>query len=316
MHIDCCWVATDMHVAICIVGFCNAEQIRQCVDALSESDHADFEIVICENGGADAHARLQSALPPVLAGGQPVAVLLAPGNIGYAGGVNACISAAPDAGAWWVVNPDTAPAPSAMRELLARLALGDCDAVGGTLHYADGTVQGYGGRWHGWMARAESLGKGTRMADRVNPAEVEPKLDYLLGASMLLGRRFVEVNGLMREDYFLYAEEVEWCLRAKRRGLRLGLAPAARILHGQGGTTGSADPIARRPRLPIYLDERNKLNVVRDTTPGRLPVAACAAFVLIVLRYVRRGAWRQAGYALSGWAAGLRNARDFPPWMR
>ncbi len=42
---------------------------------------------------------------------------------------------------------------------------------------------------------------------------------------------FVEVNGLMREDYFLYAEEVEWCLRAKRRGLRLGLAPAARILH-------------------------------------------------------------------------------------
>jgi len=243
-------------------------------------------------------------------------VLLAPGNLGYAGGVNACIRAAPRADAWWVVNPDAAPAPSALSALLARLERGDCAGVGGTLHYADGTVQGHGGRWRGWMARAESLGKGTSLADPVDPALIEPRIDYLLGASMLIGRRFVEVTGLMREDYFLYAEEVEWCLRARRRGLKLGFAPEARILHGQGGTTGSADPVTRRPRLPIYLDERNKLNVVRDTTPTRLPVAAGVALILLFLRFARRGAWRQAGYALSGWAAGLRNERGFPPWMR
>ncbi|WP_292960628.1 glycosyltransferase [Novosphingobium sp. UBA1939] len=305
-----------MHVAIAIVAFRNADEIAGCLAGLATSTHCDFEVVICENGGADAYRALVDALPASLPGGQPVTVIQAPGNLGYAGGVNVCIRARPDADAWWVVNPDTVPDSGALAALVARLARGDCAAAGGVLHDPRGRIQAYGGRWRALMARAESIGSGASLTDRPDAAAIEARMNYLLGASMLIGRRFVDAVGLMREDYFLYAEEIEWCLRGVAAGLKLGFAPDARVCHDQGSTTGSNDAHRTRPRMPIYLDERNKLNVVRDTTPAKLPVAALASFVLAFLRYGRRGAWRQWGYAMAGWSAGLRNQRGFPPWMR
>jgi hypothetical protein len=73
--------------------------------------------------------------------------------------------------------------------------------------------------------------------------------------------------------------------------------------------------VKSRPKLPIYLDERNKLLVTRDHFPLRFPVAALAAFLLILLRYGKAGAWRQMGYGLGGWTAGLLNQRGAPAWL-
>lgn len=305
-----------MHIAICIVGFRNAKEVATCVGALAQCSYPSFDIVICENGGPEAHDALSAILPDRLPGGQCVSVLLAPGNLGYAGGVNACIRASEGADAWWVVNPDTRPEPTALLALIERLSRGDCEAVGGILYHPDGHIQAYGGRWRSWFARAESIGHGRLLSDPIDVRAVEAEANYLLGASMLIGARFVREVGLMREDYFLYCEEVEWCLRGGQRGMRFGFASGARVLHGQGGTTGSADAMGSRPKLPIYLDERNKLNVVRDTTPLRLPVAVLCGFMLLFLRFARRGAWRQMGYGLAGWAAGVRGRRKIPPWMR
>jgi GT2 family glycosyltransferase len=75
--------------------FRNAEDIAACAEALGASTHRDFEIVICENGGAEAHQKLVSVLPRILPAGQPVHVHLAPGNLGYAGGVNLACAPAP-----------------------------------------------------------------------------------------------------------------------------------------------------------------------------------------------------------------------------
>ena len=302
-------------IAICIVSFRDPEVIAGCLETLADSSFADFEVIICENGGAQAHAELRERLPASLPGGQPLQIDLAPGNLGYAGGVNRCMQARPDARAWWVLNPDTRPQPDALAALVRRLEQGDCAAVGGVLYHPDGKIQAYAGRWRASLARPESIGHGARLGDPIDAAAVERQTDYLLGASMLIGREMVARVGLMREDYFLYAEEVEWCLRAGRAGLKFGFAPDALVCHGQGATTGSADAIGARPRMPIYLDERNKLNVVRDVTPGRLLTAIPASLLLSLLRFARRGAWRQQGYAIAGWWAGVRNRRGLPPWM-
>lgn len=302
-------------VAVCIVSFRHPEQIVACLEALGQSDFDAFEVVICENGGDAAYDALKAALPAAMPQRQPITAINAGANLGYAGGVNRCIQARPQARAWWVLNPDTQVEPGAMGALVRRLEKGDCDAVGGILYLPGNVVQGYGGRWRPALARAESLGRGTPLESVPDVAMIEREMNYLLGASMLVGRRFVDQAGLMRDDYFLYAEEVEWCLRAITRGMKLGFAPDARIGHGQGGTTGSADSIRQRPRLPIYLDERNKLLVIRDTTPAMLPIAIPASFVLGVLRFARRGALKQWGYALTGWWAGILGRRGIPTWL-
>jgi hypothetical protein len=97
--------------------------------------------------------------------------------------------------------------------------------------------------------------------------------------------------------------------------MKLGVAPDARVLHHQGTSTGSVSDITRRARMPVYLDERNKMLLTRDLFPMLMPVAAAAAFILLFLRFARRGAWRQLGYGLRGWWAGLRNERGKPSWV-
>ncbi len=304
-----------MHVAVVIVGFRNAADITACLAALDRADYADFEVVICENGGAASYAALKAAIPARLKGGQIVTVHQAPGNLGYAGGVNFGMAAASQADAWWALNPDTEPEPTALGKLVERLAAGGCEAVGGTLCLSETKVQAYGGRWRASLARAESIGRDSDLATPVDPAAIEARQDYLSGASMLIGSRFLETVGPMREDYFLYCEEVEWFLRGRAHGMRLGFAPDARVLHHAGSTTGSNDRSRTQPRTPVYLDERNKILVTRDCFPALLPVAATAALLLLILRFARRRAWRQLGYALQGWSAGLANRRGPPAWI-
>lgn len=304
-----------MHVAVSIVGFRNSDDIVRCLQALDRSTHADFEVIICENGGQGAYDVLMAALPSRLGGGQPVRVVLAPSNLGYAGGLNVCFAQTPAADAWWVLNPDTLPEPEAMAAQVARLGVGDCEAVGCTIELPGGRVQSHGGRWRPWLARAVSIGHSTPAEAPIDAAAIERVQNYLNGASMMVGRRFLDTTGPLREEYFLYCEEVEWCLRGLARGMRLGYTPKARVLHYQGTTTGSAGEHRARARLPIYLNSRNTMLLTRDCFPARLPVAALAYLAQLVVRFGRRGAWRQLGYGVSGWAAGLANRRGVPGWF-
>jgi GT2 family glycosyltransferase len=183
------------------------------------------------------------------------------------------------------------------------------------VHLHNGTVQSYGGRWTGWLARPVSLGHGGAQDAAIDAAAIERRQNYLNGASMLVGRRFLETVGPMREDYFLYCEEVEWCLRAQAKGMRLGFAPEAIVLHAQGTTTGAGGQPAGRSRLSVYLGERNKILTTRDCYPALLPVAALAALAAHIRRFGPRGAWAQLRYGLAGWWDGLMNRRGVPAWM-
>jgi len=304
-----------LHVAVAIVAFRNADDVVACLNALNESEHRDFEVVVCENGGQLAFDELRARMPAVLAEGQKVRGILAAGNVGYAGGVNVCMAATPDADAWWVLNPDTAPTASALRVMVGRLQRGDCDAVGGVICSRGGAIQSLGGLWRPQFARAVSLGHGRPVAEvgQLSSA-VERQQNYLNGASMLISRNFLQKAGPMREDYFLYCEEVEWCLRARASGLRLAFEPSAVIPHEQGTTTGNPREIHGQGKLPVYLNERNRLLLTRDLFPDLYHRAVIMALILIFLRFARRGAWRQLGYALTGWLAGLRGERGRPVW--
>ena len=255
-----------MHVAVCIVGFDNPDDVLRCVAALDASTHRDFELVVCENGSVATREALIAALGERRPGGQAVEVLPFAGNSGYAGGNNRCIAARPDAAAWWILNPDAEVAADAMALLVARLDEDQFDAVGATLCGSDGTVQAYAGRWRPLLGRAVSMGKGAAY-DRAAANATGP-IDYILGAALMFTPHFLRVAGPMRDDYFLYGEEIEWCLRAKARGLRLGAEPRAMVWHAQGTTTGDSGSFRGKPRLPVYLDQRNKILILRDTAPA------------------------------------------------
>lgn len=301
-----------MKITVVIVAFRNLEDVRACLRALADQSYRQFDIVICENGSEADYLRLQEAIENEFADTLSVTVINDPDNSGYAGGINRAIAAKNDAAAYWILNPDTQPAPGALEALLHRLHSSKADAVGGLIYLPDGLIRSCGGQWVAWAAYVKGLGLGRKLSQPPCPQEVEKSLSYISGACMLVSRNFVERTGPMREEYFLYAEEVEWCLRATGKGLTLAYSPDALIFHEQGSTTGSGEDASSRPALPIYLDERNKLLVVRDTTPIALLTAAPIAFAVLTVRYLVRGSVSQWQVAASGWFAGLRNRRGKP----
>ena len=60
-------------------------------------------------------------------------------------------------------------------------------------------------------------------------------VDVISGMYMLVRKKLIKKVGLMDEDYFVYAEETDWCYRFYKAGYRCMFTPKAKIIHCDGG---------------------------------------------------------------------------------
>jgi len=88
-------------------------------------------------------------------------------------------------------------------------------------------------------------------------------VDCPSGVAGLVRREALEVVGGFDEAYYLYYEDVDWGLRARRAGWRTSFVRSARVLHG--GSTGTASDPARRR----YYNVRNRLRFSSRHSPVR-----------------------------------------------
>lgn len=169
-------------------------------------------------------------------------------NLGFAGGNNVglrYIMARGDADYIWLLNNDTVVEPSALDELL-EVARADSDIgiVGSSLCYFSNPdfLQARGGAtFSPFRAKARPLHENQKRSPiSISEAEqLNKQLGYVIGASMLVSKTFIDEVGLMSEDYFLYYEELDWACRAKGR-FRLAVAPNSIVYHKVGASAGTS----------------------------------------------------------------------------
>jgi GT2 family glycosyltransferase len=190
----------------------------------------------------------------------------------------------------WLLNNDTVVAGDAMAALVARSRadprVGICGST--VLYYhAPATVQALGGAaLDRWFGVTRHLGDGERFAPSAS-REVESSMDYVLGASMLVTRTFVETIGPMSEDYFLYYEELDWAMRARGR-FTLAYAPDSLVWHKEGATIGSSAAPDRRSAVSDYYGARSRLVFMRRYFPWRMP-SVYAGLIVSMLKRIGRG---------------------------
>ncbi|MGB5698055.1 MAG: glycosyltransferase family 2 protein [Polyangiales bacterium] len=102
------------------------------------------------------------------------------------------------------------------------------------------------------------------------PAEV----DCVSGCAMMIRRDLLEELGGFDEDYFMYFEETDFCVRARRHGKQVHHAPIGEFLHDEGGTS-------RKVRLRTFLDFRRSQILFQKKHGG--VAAAMAARGLLAL---------------------------------
>ena len=221
------------------------------------------QVMVVDNGSTDGSA---AAIGREFPG---VEVLALPENRRFAGGCNAGLERALGRGADAVMllNNDTEAEPGLCEELLIAL---ERDPGAGAAAPLICFQRPPGVIWYAGGRCAPALGlaahRGLRQPDRGQYRRVEPT-GYLTGCCLLATRATWERVGLLDERYFIYAEDADWCLRARAAGIRLLFVPAARLRHKVSASSGAASPwkIYQRSRANLTLFARHARGVGRVT---------------------------------------------------
>ena len=310
--------AAEMTISVIIVSYCSANVIEACLDSLIATTGVTLRVVVCDNASPDDSASLVAdwagrcgvSFVEAQAGAKAtteedlpwLTLLRVPRNMGFAGGVNTGLTwflSRAEIGLFWILNPDSVVEPgTAAAYVRSAEAAGPFALMGGRTRYLEppGYLQSDGGRIRRWTG-----GVCYNVNQGLLPTAAEPppaeSLDFLSGANMVASRNFVERVGLLREDYFLYYEEVDWAYR--RGALPLLTCPEA-VVHHHGGTAiGSGSFNRQGSAFANYFNFRNRLRFVARFAWPVLPVTY-AFSILQIAKIALTGGNRQAVGALRG----------------
>lgn len=104
--------------------------------------------------------------------------------------------------------------------------------------------------------------------------DVAQKCSFAHGAAMMLRRDVALQVGGMREDYFLYFEEIDFSIQVTRAGYEIWYYPFSVVYHNASYTT------SRSNELKIYYNSRNRLFLAKNNLKGMDRIAAIAIQLL------------------------------------
>lgn len=234
-----------MALSIVIVNFRSPKLTIDCLTELYKDPVAStFEVIVVDNNsGDDSRERITSAFPQV-------GWLQLSTNAGFSRANNAGMRIA-TGDTMLLLNGDTLPRGKDVDECYKRLRRSEYVACGVQLLNADGSHQitgnyvmrgglnyllpiPYMGAMVKWLGDLVKVKK-PHVPDKVGTIEV----DWINGAFLMVKKKAIEKAGMMDEDFFLYAEESEWCGRIRKTG-KICLYGDLEVVHLQGGMTNLA----------------------------------------------------------------------------
>jgi GT2 family glycosyltransferase len=275
-----------MKLLIVIVNYRTAGLTVDCLRSLTDEGTplTELKAVVVDNAsGDDSAARIRAAVAEN-DWSSWVDVVEAPRNGGFAYGNNFAIRPAlagddrPDY--VLLLNSDTVVRPGAVQTLVRFLEVRpEVGIVGSRLEDPDGTPQCSAFRFpsvRSEFAEAVNLGPVNRLLRRhvILPGISDEAclMPWVAGASMLVRREVFDAIGLLDDDYFLYYEEVDFCLRAARAGFPCWYEPASRVVHLVGQSSGVTERKTQPKRRPAYWFDSRRRYFVKNY--GRAYAAA------------------------------------------
>jgi N-acetylglucosaminyl-diphospho-decaprenol L-rhamnosyltransferase len=277
--------APEPVVTIVTVTYQSSALIGACLDSIQQHAGLPTRVVVVDNASTDGTAGL-------IAERYPWVELMTPErNLGFAAATNLGIERAQTPYVL-LLNPDTELRPGALPRLLDELSRDPTVAAAGpSLVYPDGTPQDaaftYPTLLMTWLEFFPRPGRllPSRLNGRLRSPDGRPiEIHHPLGAAMLVRRSAWEEVGPLDEGFFMYCEEVDWCMRARELGWRILHVPAATVVH-HGGASTSQVPAASLGHL--YASRKRLHRKHRDMR-----------FWRVVAAITRRGLQRERDRAL------------------
>jgi len=227
-------MAMDPLVFIILVNWNGRRDTLECLASLHQQTYPHRKVLVVDNGSTDGSVEAVRSQYP------EVTILALPDNRRFAGGNNTGIRHALESGADYVLllNNDTTADHDMLRILVSTMRSQPnagmvapkiyYSAAPHVLWYAGGVISFWTGTMRHVGIREEDRGQYDR------PCET----GYASGCCLLVSWEVIGRIGLLDETYFIYAEDADWSLRARRAGYTILFEPGARLWHKISASAG------------------------------------------------------------------------------
>ncbi|MEO7444953.1 MAG: glycosyltransferase family 2 protein [Ferruginibacter sp.] len=233
-----------MDLSIIIINYNVKYFLEQCLlSVLKACDNIEAEIIVVDNNSTDGSKAFFSGKFP------SVKFCWNPGNKGFAAANNQGMKMA-EGEYILLLNPDTIiPEKSLERCLSFAKKQKDFGALG--VHMIDGSGYFLPESKRAFPGVKASFFKMTGMAGMFPrssyfaeyyaaalPENQTGETDVLAGAFLMMHKNAIELTGGLDEDFFMYGEDIDFCYRIKKAGLKNFYFPEVSIVHFKGESSG------------------------------------------------------------------------------
>lgn len=280
-------------VGIVLVNYNGGRFLPDCLESLAQSDYADMLVVLVDNASTDGSADWAEAHFP------SVVLVRQANNGGFAQATNVGIGVCLAQGCEFVLllNNDTTVAPDFLTQLMTQAAPNRLLAP--KIYFADTPeiINNHFGTYDLWRGIHRDWYRGK--PDTADSLRVQPG-GMANGCALLVPKGIIERAGLLDENFFMYAEDVDYILRAMQVGAEMWLVPQAVIYHRESASSGgSGSP------LVTYYTTRNRLYLMAHHQKKWFARAFFLVYfsltrLPVLLNYARQGKHAQIRALLHG----------------
>jgi hypothetical protein len=222
-------------VAIIVLTWNGKAMTMECLESLASLEYGNARVIVVDNGSTDGTAdAVRSAY------GERVTIIENPRNLGFSLGNNVGIRHALEKGADFVLllNNDTVVDPALVDRLVEGITISkNIGIVGPKIYYASPPDRIWFAGGEVFLSRGVSRHIGIRERDTGRYDTVRD-VDYVTGCALMARRGVFDSIGHLDPTFPAYYEDVDFCMRARRRGFRVVYVPAGRVWHKISSSTG------------------------------------------------------------------------------
>lgn len=226
-----------MNLSVIIVSFNTKKLLGRCLASIKEASRTikDLEIIVVDNGSTDGSIEEVESIKKEK--GIKIELIKNSQNLGFSRAVNKALKQSRGQ-VLLLLNSDTQVKTGCLKNLLefekkVRPAL-----IGLKMLNPDGSVQGSVFNLPTAKRAVEEFwlwnkGKFSKFAPPGNKPLVA---EAVSGGALAISKEVIQKIGFFDERYFMYYEDLEYCRRAQKAGLKVWYLPKAQIIHEHGAS--------------------------------------------------------------------------------
>ncbi len=291
----------NKEVCIILVNYNGYEDTVECVKSILKCNYSAYHIILVDNASKDRELLKKDQFL-----NESCDILYSDVNNGFSEGNNIGIEASKKYNPDYVLllNNDTIVKDDFLDKLVNAAEKDEKAMIvtGGINYYYDQNEP-----WYNHGSYHKTTGYTTMVKKDISHYQNPYSVTYSTGCLMLIRFTFIEKYGLLSDDFFLYSEDTEYCLRVLDHNYHILNIPEVLIYHKVNASTGTGS------KMQQYYLIRNYLIVARRYNKfSRFIIAYIFRFILSIYEILRYGYdFKIVKLAFSDFRKGLTGKVDY-----